>query len=60
MTTKDQAQEDPKNSKLAREVAIQAELLALNFALEGKGAGETAQSLTALARDLRQATAPKP
>jgi hypothetical protein len=41
--------------RLATEIAIQAELLALNFALEGDGAEQASEALYALSRELRQA-----
>ncbi len=40
---------------LMPEVAIQAELLALNFALEGEGAEQASAALLALSRELREA-----
>jgi hypothetical protein len=40
---------------LTREIAVQAELLALNFALEGEGAEEASAALIALSRELRLA-----
>jgi hypothetical protein len=50
------ANESTHNDKLAREIAIQAELLALNCALEERcGTGETSEALLALRHDLRQA-----
>ncbi len=45
---------------LAREVAIQAELLALNFALEGQGAEQASSALLALSRELREAGRSRP
>jgi hypothetical protein len=40
---------------LAREIALQAELLALNVAVGGEGAPQASQALYALSRELRQA-----
>jgi hypothetical protein len=45
---------------LTREVAIQAELLALNFALEGEGAEQASAALIALSRELREAGRNRP
>jgi hypothetical protein len=49
------AHEGGKVHDLTREIAVQAELLALNFALEGEGAEEASAALIALSRELRQA-----
>jgi hypothetical protein len=46
--------------RLTREVGIQAELLALNFALEGEGAEQASSALIALSRELRQAARTRP
>jgi hypothetical protein len=46
--------------RLTREVAVQAELLALNFALNGDGAEEASAALIALSRELRQAVRSSP
>ncbi len=40
--------------RLMREVGVQAELLALNFALEGQGAQQASAALIALSRELRE------
>jgi hypothetical protein len=57
MRTNATAAETAVTDKLAREIAIQAELLALNCAMEERrGTGETSEALLALSRDLRQAT----
>jgi hypothetical protein len=40
---------------LLRDIAVQAELLALNFALEGEGAEQASTALIALSRELREA-----
>lgn len=42
--------------KLAKEIAIQAELLALNVALDSQGAGQASEALFALSRELAGAT----
>jgi hypothetical protein len=39
--------------RLTHEIAIQAELLALNSALEGEGAEKASQALHSLSRELR-------
>jgi hypothetical protein len=39
--------------RLTHEIAIQAELLALNSALDGAGAEEASEALRALSRELR-------
>lgn len=44
-----------KELSLAREVALQAELLALNVAVGGEGAPQVSEALYALSRELRQA-----
>jgi hypothetical protein len=41
----------------AKEIAIQAELLALNFALEGSGAERAEAALRGLSQELKQAIA---
>lgn len=41
--------------QLVKEIAIQAELLALNIALGGKGAGQSSEALFGLARDVGRA-----
>jgi hypothetical protein len=41
--------------RLTQEIAVQAELLALHFALEGEGAEEASAALIALSRELRLA-----
>jgi hypothetical protein len=40
-------------SRLAREIAVQAQLLALNSALEGEGAENASEALHTLSRELR-------
>lgn len=45
---------------LLRDIAVQAELLALNFALEGEGAEQASTALIALSRELRQAGRARP
>jgi hypothetical protein len=40
--------------KVAREIAIQAELIALNVALEGRGAEQASEALYALSRQIRE------
>ena len=45
---------------LLRDIAVQAELLALNFALEGEGAQQASTALTALSRELREAGRARP
>ncbi len=45
---------------LLREIALQAELLALNFALEGQGAEQASTALSALSRELRDAGRSRP
>jgi hypothetical protein len=40
-------------SRLAREIAVQAQLLALNSALEGEGADNASEALHTLSRELR-------
>lgn len=44
--------------KLAKEIAIQAELLALNVALDSQGAGQASEALFALSRELLGAPGP--
>jgi hypothetical protein len=39
--------------KVAREIAIQAELIALNVALEGRGAEQASEALYALSRQIQ-------
>ncbi len=48
----------PKPEQLAKEVAIQAELLALNFALEGTGAERACSELRALSREIQAVVEP--
>ncbi len=43
-----------RDDSLAKEIAVQAELIALNFALEGRGGQEASEALQTLSRDLRQ------
>jgi hypothetical protein len=50
--------EHTPTGKLAKEIAIQAELLALNAALDGQGAGQASEALFALSRELLRATGP--
>jgi hypothetical protein len=45
---------------LLRDIAIQAELLALNFALEGEGAEQASSALMSLSRELREAGRGRP
>jgi len=45
---------------LLRDIALQAELLALNFALEGQGAEQASTALSALSRELRDAGRARP
>jgi len=45
---------------LLQEIALQAELLALNFALEGQGAEQASTALSALSRELREAGRARP
>lgn len=45
---------------LLRDIALQAELLALNFALEGEGAEQASTALIALSRELREAGRARP
>ena len=45
---------------LLRDIAVQAELLALNFALEGEGAQQASTALSALSRELRDAGRGRP
>jgi len=45
---------------LLRDIALQAELLALNFALEGEGAQQASTALSALSRELRDAGRARP
>ncbi len=45
---------------LLRDIGIQAELLALNFALEGEGAEQASAALIALSRELREAGRTRP
>ncbi len=45
---------------LLRDIAVQAELLALNFALEGQGAEQASTALSALSRELRDAGRARP
>ncbi len=45
---------------LLRDIAVQAELLALNFALEGEGAQQASTALSALSRELRDAGRARP
>jgi len=49
--------ESSRAESLAGEIAVQAELLALNFALEGRGAEEACEALYALSHELKQAGA---
>ncbi len=44
--------------KLAKEIAIQAELLALNVALDSQGAGQASLALFALSHELLGVTGP--
>lgn len=46
-----------RGESLAEDIAVQAELLALNFALEGRGAEEACEALYTLSNELRQAGA---
>jgi hypothetical protein len=46
---------NPKEESLAREIALQAELLALNVAVGGQGAPQASQALYSLSRELRHA-----
>jgi hypothetical protein len=55
MTPKRADHKNPKEESLAREIALQAELLALNVAVGGQGAPQASQALYALSRELRQA-----
>jgi hypothetical protein len=52
--------DDGRVDDLLRDIAIQAELLALNFALEGQGAEQASTALIALSRELRQAGRMRP
>jgi hypothetical protein len=45
---------------LLRDIAVQAELLALNFALEGEGAEQASTALSVLSRELRDAGRARP
>jgi hypothetical protein len=45
---------------LLRDIGLQAELLALNFALEGEGAQQASTALSALSRELRDAGRARP
>ena len=45
---------------LLRDIGLQAELLALNFALEGEGAQQASTALSALSRELREAGRARP
>jgi hypothetical protein len=51
-------EERTPTGKLAKEIAIQAELLALNAALDCRGAGQASEALAALSRELLRATGP--
>ena len=55
MASDGRATEAAEAERLTREIAIQAELLALNSALGGKGAGQASEALYGLARDLGRA-----
>ena len=56
MTASDRHATDAAEAgRLNREIAIQAELLALNIALGDKGAGQASEELYALARDVGRA-----
>ena len=52
--------EDGRVDGLLRDIAVQAELLALNFALEGEGAEQASTALGALSRELREAGRSRP
>lgn len=55
MTPKPTEGASSQAENLAGEIAVQAELLALNFALEGRGAEEACAALYTLSHELKQA-----
>jgi hypothetical protein len=59
-TTPRRAADDGRVDGLLRDIAVQAELLALNFALEGEGAEQASTALIALSRELREAGRARP
>jgi hypothetical protein len=50
----------PRQEAAAREIALQAELLALNFALEGTGGERTGEALRLLSNDLKAVLGTEP
>jgi hypothetical protein len=60
MASDPRAQHTAEAERVTREIAIQAELLALNIALEGKGAGQASEALYSLSRELGRAGARGP